>query len=82
MTNHNDLHRNNLQRDEIIDTAKLPLYVSIATAAWLLQLSEDTIRRCVADGTFRARRIGKRNLRIETASLLEPGEPVRPETDR
>lgn len=57
-------------------TVTVPALVTLSTAARLLDLSERTVRRLIADGTLRARRIGHRTLRIEAASIAEAGVPV------
>ena len=55
----------------ITETAALPPLVTKERAAELLDVSPDTIRRMISRGEIRARRIGPRLLRIETASLFE-----------
>ncbi len=61
----------------ILEPGNLPPLISLATAAELLDCSTDTIRRMIARGEIRARRVGKRLLRIESASLLAAAEPVK-----
>ncbi|WP_182359707.1 helix-turn-helix domain-containing protein [Tomitella gaofuii] len=50
-------------------TAVAAEYVSIATAAELTDCSIRTMRRLIASGELRARRVGPRMLRISRAEL-------------
>ena len=54
---------------------------TIAQVATSLQVSRDTVRRRVADGTLEARRIGPRLIRINPESLEQLGEPLLPYGD-
>lgn len=49
---------------------------TIAQAAEMYQTSTKTIRRRIADGTLEARRFGPRLIRINPASLNNPGAPL------
>ncbi len=60
----------------ILDTNTLPPLVTLANAAELLDCSPDTVRRMVARGEIRARRVGPRLLRVETASLFDAATPI------
>jgi excisionase family DNA binding protein len=53
----------------------LPL-ASIKQAAECLGVNQKTVRRYIADGRIKAKRIGPRLIRIERESLLALGSPV------
>lgn len=46
-----------------------PLLLTLKEAAAQLQVSDDTVRRRIADGTLPAVRLGPRTLRISVAAL-------------
>lgn len=48
----------------------LPPWVTISQTALYLSISERTTRRLIASGDLKAKRIGKRLLRIDRASVL------------
>ncbi len=52
-------------------------WLSVQEAAALLNVSRDTIRRRLADGSIPAMRLG-RLIRINPADLARAGEPARP----
>lgn len=60
-----------------VETSTLPPFIRIEAAAEMLDCSPDTIRRMISRGEIRARRIGRKLLRVETASLLEAGAPIK-----
>jgi excisionase family DNA binding protein len=64
--------------DPTTGTADRPAATSIAGAAELLGVSEQTIRRRIADGTLPAERIGPRLIRIRIADLDALGRPIGP----
>jgi excisionase family DNA binding protein len=53
------------------------LFVTVERAAYLMDCSKDTVRRMIARGELRARRMGPRLLRIEADSIREAGVPIR-----
>lgn len=52
-------------------TSTTPTYQSIADTARMLDVSERTVRRRIADGTIKARRFGPRLIRVSVASVHE-----------
>ena len=47
--------------------------MTIKQAAEYYQLDPKTIRRMIAQGKLKARRVGERNIRVDRESLLELG---------
>ena len=54
----------------------MPKWLAIKKAAEHLDISDKTVRRMIARGDLKARRIGKRLLRVDRDSLLAHGRPV------
>jgi excisionase family DNA binding protein len=52
---------------------ELPRWVTIKQAAEYYQLDPKTIRRMIAHGKLKARRVGERSIRVDRESLLELG---------
>ncbi|MCL2532549.1 MAG: helix-turn-helix domain-containing protein [Nocardiaceae bacterium] len=62
-----------MERESTI-TAEFTRYVSVRSAAELLDVNPATVRRWVADGVLAAVRIGRKTLRIDIASIK--AEPI------
>ncbi|MCV7221526.1 helix-turn-helix domain-containing protein [Mycolicibacterium elephantis] len=60
----------------MFDFPALPAQPTIAQAAHHLNCSSTHIRRLIASGQLKARRIGVRAIRIDRESLLKLGQPV------
>lgn len=60
----------------ILDAETLPPLVTLDTAAELLSISKDTLRRMISRGEIEAVRIGPRLLRVRTESLFALGTPL------
>ena len=56
-----------------VSDQELPRWVTIKQAAEYYQLDPKTIRRMIAHGKLKARRIGERSIRVDRESLLELG---------
>ena len=52
---------------------ELPRWVTIKQAAEYYQLDSKTIRRMIAQGKLKARRVGEGSIRVDRESLLELG---------
>jgi excisionase family DNA binding protein len=53
---------------------ELPRWVTIKQAAEYYQISGHTVRKMIAIGELRAKRIGPKTIRIDRDSLLELGD--------
>jgi excisionase family DNA binding protein len=54
-----------------VSDQELPRWVTIKQAAEYYQLDPKTIRRMIARGKLKARRIGEKSIRVDRESLLE-----------
>lgn len=52
---------------------ELPRWVTIKQAAEYYELGPKTIRRMIAHGKLKARRVGERSIRVDRESRLELG---------
>jgi excisionase family DNA binding protein len=55
-----------------VTTGELPAWVKISQPAEYYQISEKTIRKFIAEGKLKAKKVG-RQIRIEPDSLVNPG---------
>jgi excisionase family DNA binding protein len=55
---------------------EVPSWCTIEQAARILNMSEQTVRRRITDGTLTAHRVGPRLIRIDKASLVNLGGVV------
>ncbi|MGV0581388.1 helix-turn-helix domain-containing protein [Mycolicibacterium elephantis] len=53
---------------------ELPRWATIKQAAEYYQISDRTVRKMIANGDLKAKRIGSRSIRIDRDSLLELGD--------
>jgi excisionase family DNA binding protein len=51
-------------------------WLTISETAEQYNVSPYVIRRCIADGSLRARRVGPRLIRVDASSLADLGQPV------
>jgi hypothetical protein len=49
---------------------------TVSETATRNNVSPFVVRRCIADGSLRARRVGPRFIRVDASSLADLGQPV------
>jgi excisionase family DNA binding protein len=69
----NTIQRTDDQGAVKVSDQELPRWVTIKQAAEYYQLDPKTIRRMIAHGKLKARRVGERSIRVDRESLLELG---------